>query len=208
MRQASLTFDDETMREWGFVALQDVGIRDIEVLSCDGARGVARIHVEEKPDEQRLDDSDTIQWWEQVSNEESEYVYLIEGNVSDTLDMMDADMLPRTEHVTIHEQGFTLDYTGPQEHISKMVAKFEAAGINVTLQKLQNYHVQEKPLDTLTDRQREVLEVAFDLGYYDVPRRATTTEIATDLGLDDSTVSEHIQRAERNLLTAVLGHAP
>ena len=51
MRQAILTFDDETMTEWGFAAFQDAGIRDIEVLSCDGARGVARIHVKDKPDE-------------------------------------------------------------------------------------------------------------------------------------------------------------
>lgn len=208
MRQASITFDDETLGEWGFAPFHDAEVLDVEVLSCEGARGVARIHVEDKPDEQRLDESDTIEWWEQVSNERSEYIYLVEGDTSDTLDMMDADTVPRTEHVTIHEQGFTLEYAGPQEQISEMMARFEANGINVTLEKLQSYHVKDSLLDTLTDRQQEVLEVAFGLGYYDVPRRATTTKIATDLGLDDSTVSEHLQRAERNLLTAVLGRAP
>lgn len=208
MRQASLTFDDETLGEWGFTPFQDAEVLDVEVLSCEGTRGVARIHVEDKPDEQRLDESNTIEWWEEVSNERSEYVYLVEGDASDTLDTMDADTVPRTEHVTIHEQGFTLEYAGPQEQISEMMARFEANGINVTLEKLQSYRVKDSLLDTLTDRQQEVLDVAFGLGYYDVPRRATTAEIATDLGLDDSTVSEHLQRAERNILTAVLGHAP
>lgn len=208
MRQAVLSFDDETMAEWGFAAFLDAGLLDVEVLSCEGSRGVARIHVEEKPDEQHLDENETILWWEQVSSTESEYVYLIEGNASDTSETngIDGDRLPRTEHVDIHDQSFTLTYAGPQGRISDMVAGFEAAGIDATLQQLRGYRVQDEPLDTLTDRQREVLEVAFGSGYYDVPRSTSTTELAAELDLDDSTVSEHLQRAERNLIAAVLGH--
>lgn len=208
MRQAVLSFDDETMAEWGFAVFLDAGLLDVEVLSCRGSRGVARIHVEEKPDEHQLDETETILWWEQVSSTESEYVYLIEGNASDSSETngIDGDRLARTEHVDIHDQGFTLTYTGRQERISDMVAVFEAAGINATLQQLRGYRAQDKPLDTLTDRQRHVLEVAFENGYYDVPRSTSTTELAAELDLDDSTVSEHLQRAERNLITVILGH--
>lgn len=208
MRQAVLTFDDETMAEWGFSAFLDAGLRNVEVLSCDGPRGVARIHTEEKPDEQRLDESETIEWWEQVSNDESEFVHLIEGNAAEATDAkgIDGDQLPRTERVDIHDQRFTLTYTGPQQVISDMVAGFEAAGIDTTVEQLRGYRAQDTPLDTLTPRQQEVLEVAFVRGYYDVPRSASTTELAAELELDDSTVSEHLQRAERNLIGAVLGH--
>lgn len=208
MRQAVLTFNDDTMAEWGFSALLDAGLRNVEVLSCDGPLGVVRIHTEEKPDEHQLNESKTIEWWEQVSNEESEYVYLIEGNAAHTTGTngIDSDQLPRTEHVDIHDHSFTLTYTGPQARISDMVTGFETAGIDATLQQLRGYRAQDTPLDTLTARQREVLEVAFERGYYDVPRSASTTELAAELELDDSTVSEHLQRAERNLIGAVLGH--
>ena len=60
-------------------------------------------------------------------------------------------------------------------------------------------------MDALTDRQREVLEVAYGLGYYDVPRMSSTAEIATELGVDDSTVAEHLQRPEHNLLESLFG---
>lgn len=62
-------------------------------------------------------------------------------------------------------------------------------------------------MEKLTARQREVLETAFDRGYYDVPRSASTAEIAAEFDLDDSTVSEHLQRAERNVLAAVFGRS-
>lgn len=49
---------------------------------------------------------------------------------------------------------------------------------------------------TLTDRQRGVLDVALELGYYDVPRRATHADIAEEVGLSVATVSEHLQKVE------------
>jgi predicted DNA binding protein len=55
-------------------------------------------------------------------------------------------------------------------------------------------------LDSLTSRWRSVSEIAYDLGFYEVPRQATVQNIAAQLDLDSATVSEHLQRAERNLL--------
>jgi predicted DNA binding protein len=39
------------------------------------------------------------------------------------------------------------------------------------------------------------------MGYFAVPREVSTDEIAGELGLDSSTVAEHLQRAEKNLLS-------
>lgn len=207
MRQAVLTLDDETLGEFGFDVFQEVGLLDIDVLSCEGSRGVSRIHVEEQPDEQRLDEIDTIQWWERVSDEGSEYVYLVEMDVAERLrsNGVDADGILRTERAEVQEQGVSVDQAGSQEQLSDVLADIEAAGFDVSLEKLQDYRVRETSLDALTDRQHEVLAVAYELGYYDVPRGASTSEIAAELGVDDSTVTEHLQRAEHNLLGALLG---
>lgn len=207
MRQAVLSVDHETVAEFGFAVFQDAGLLDIEILSCEGARGVSRIHVEEQPDEHRLDEIDTIQWWERVSNKGSEYVYLVEMNVANRLAAMgvDADRILRAERTTVHKQGFSFEQAGSQEKISEMMVDLKAAGFDITLQKLQDYRIHATPLDALTDRQQEVLEVAYDLGYYDVPRGSSTSEIAAELGVDDSTVAEHLQRAEYNLLETILG---
>jgi len=55
----------------------------------------------------------------------------------------------------------------------------------------------------LTDRQREVLEAAFDAGYYDWPRECTGADVAAELDITSATFSEHIHAAERNLLTVL-----
>jgi len=51
-------------------------------------------------------------------------------------------------------------------------------------------------LGLLTDRQREVLDIALDLGYYEVPRQATHGDIAARLDRSVGTVGEHLQKIE------------
>lgn len=53
----------------------------------------------------------------------------------------------------------------------------------------------------LTDRQREVLQAAFEEGYYEWPRKATGEEVAAKLGIASPTFSEHIKAAERKLIS-------
>lgn len=60
------------------------------------------------------------------------------------------------------------------------------------------------PMGRLTDKQRRILISAYKLGYYDVPRRITAEELAKRLGLVKSTLSAHVRKAERRLLTEML----
>jgi predicted DNA binding protein len=52
----------------------------------------------------------------------------------------------------------------------------------------------------LTDRQLEVLETAYSAGYFQRPRGATAQELAEDLGIAPSTLTEHLLAAQRKLL--------
>lgn len=51
----------------------------------------------------------------------------------------------------------------------------------------------------LSPKQREALAVALDLGYFDVPRRATLADVAEELGVSDSAASQRIRRGCREL---------
>jgi len=55
----------------------------------------------------------------------------------------------------------------------------------------------------LTDRQREVVETAYEAGYYEWPRECTGKDVAADLDITSATFSEHIHAAERKLLTVL-----
>jgi len=55
----------------------------------------------------------------------------------------------------------------------------------------------------LTDRQREVIETAYEAGYYEWPRECTGEDIAAELDITSATFSEHVHAAERKLLTVL-----
>jgi hypothetical protein len=59
-------------------------------------------------------------------------------------------------------------------------------------------------LDRLSERQRTALETAVDCGYYDVPRRATTADVARRLGCATSTAAEHLRKAESTVVRGLL----
>jgi predicted DNA binding protein len=54
--------------------------------------------------------------------------------------------------------------------------------------------------DRLTDRQREALRIAFHTGYFDWPRNADADTVAAEIGIAQSTFSQHLRAAERKLL--------
>ncbi len=56
----------------------------------------------------------------------------------------------------------------------------------------------------LTDRQREVIETAHDMGYFSYPRKANASEIAAELGIAPSTFSEHLAAAQAKIMEAVV----
>jgi|AntDeeMetagen134_2_1112570.scaffolds.fasta_scaffold03948_4 predicted DNA binding protein len=56
----------------------------------------------------------------------------------------------------------------------------------------------------LTDPQREAIELAVEMGYYDIPRRCTTKELADELGISDQAVTERLRRAIDSLVSYTL----
>ncbi|MFC7229596.1 helix-turn-helix domain-containing protein [Salinirubellus salinus] len=56
----------------------------------------------------------------------------------------------------------------------------------------------------LTERQREVLATAYELGYFEYPREANATEVAEALDVGLSTFAEHLAAAQGKLLSETL----
>ncbi|MFC6725251.1 helix-turn-helix domain-containing protein, partial [Halobium palmae] len=54
--------------------------------------------------------------------------------------------------------------------------------------------------DGLSERQREVFELARKRGYYTWPREVSASDLADELALSKATVLEHLRKAEAKLL--------
>lgn len=75
--------------------------------------------------------------------------------------------------------------------------------VQFTLHRIYGESGDTEP-DPLTDAQREALRLALDAGYLDVPRTATLTAVADELGVTEQSASERLRRATRNLAADAL----
>ncbi|WP_101297626.1 helix-turn-helix domain-containing protein [Halegenticoccus soli] len=72
-----------------------------------------------------------------------------------------------------------------------------AKSVGVELERTGDYARNARnPEAALTDRQRQLLTVAVDMGYYEIPRRTTLAEIAAAVGIGRATAGEHLRKAE------------
>ncbi|SEQ38084.1 helix-turn-helix domain-containing protein [Natrinema salaciae] len=55
----------------------------------------------------------------------------------------------------------------------------------------------------LSPRQRDAVETALELGYYDVPRDATSEDVADELDCATATAAEHLQKAESAVMASL-----
>jgi DNA-binding CsgD family transcriptional regulator len=206
MREAELTLDDAEFERMGIgklVALgRDAGPQDLESLACRGDGAIVRAETRDRFDEARLDSLEWVTRWEHVAEARDRHVYVVEFDapgLSDTLAER-TDELLGTCDPDLDDRGGNISLAGSQDAIAGVVEAYRGDGVSPGLERLGDYEGDPGPMADLTERQREVLETAYDLGFFDVPREATTAEVADAIGVDPSTAAEHLQRAERNLL--------
>jgi DNA-binding CsgD family transcriptional regulator len=210
MREALVSIDDADFDALGINELVELsrsaGIHDFEELVCHGTGSVIQIEVGERLDEDRLESLGYVDEWEYVPTAEDAHLYLIaftapalSAGITEPMDDLVGTCDPE-----ISAREATLSLVGPQDAIAGTISEYQDGGVSPSLRRLGGYRGRERPLDRLTDRQREVIQTAFDMGYYEVPRNVSTEDISAELDLDSSTVAEHLQRAERNLLTVLL----
>jgi predicted DNA binding protein len=98
-----------------------------------------------------------------------------------------------------------ISFIGNEMQVKEFMEKIDAIGIHYKVVLLADVNFSPiSPLSQLTEKQREVLIKAYKLGYYDIPRKITTEELAQKLGLVDSTVVEHLRKAEQRLITQII----
>lgn len=96
---------------------------------------------------------------------------------------------------------FAVDY--PRETLqAKLDEVREEKDAEIHVEKITTRTGEQPHLDVdeLSDRQREVFELARDRGYYDTPRRASGNDLADELGVSKATLHEHLRKVESKLL--------
>jgi predicted DNA binding protein len=99
------------------------------------------------------------------------------------------------------------DYDRLQEIIGELRGEFPEVDVRRFVQSPAGEQAEDSVFvdrSKLTHRQLEILETAYEEGYFDRPRRSNATEIAAELGINPSTFREHLTAAESKILEDLL----
>jgi len=98
-----------------------------------------------------------------------------------------------------------ISFLGSEVQVKEFLERIAVLGIRYRVVLLADASFSPiSPLNDLTEKQREVLLTAYKLGYYDIPRKITSEELAKKLNLVDSTVVEHLRKAEQRLIRHII----
>ena len=96
------------------------------------------------------------------------------------------------EEGCIHQRIISKD----RETVRQAMAKVEALGHDVTLEKLTTL----EPDMYMTGYQEDVLMIAYERGYFDSPRKTNLKELSSMFGVSIATMSEILRKAQRKVM--------
>lgn len=90
----------------------------------------------------------------------------------------------------------------PDRNALAVVREFcDRQGVAFCLERVFEDDGVQSARSELTDKQRQVLQTAQEMGYFDVPREATMGDVADALDISNQAASERLRRGYRQLVT-------
>jgi hypothetical protein len=107
--------------------------------------------------------------------------------------------------IEIRDGRVKVTFLGSAKAVREFLEAFENVGLRYKLLLLTNDRFPpNSPLGRLTEKQRKVIVTAFNLGYYDMPKKIESKELAKRLNIREPTLVRHRRKAERRLLAELL----
>jgi predicted DNA binding protein len=101
-------------------------------------------------------------------------------------------------------QTLTGSIVGTQENLNRFLSFAKAWGSEYSIISIKKYQPRvEGALSDLTTKQYLSLETAVRLGYFDVPRKVNSRQLAAELKLSHATVLEHLKKGQRSIFSAL-----
>lgn len=141
-----------------------------------------------------------------ISGDESGYVYSQVEATDRAREMMrrteEGDFILQMPIEYTDDGGRKFTVVGEEQAIIELSSMMDLDEVEMELVSTGPYAPdQDGVFAELTDRQREVLETALELGYYEDPRQVTLEDIAAELGIDHGTVGRHIRAIESKVFS-------
>lgn len=173
----------------------------------DGS-AVVLYHLRGDPERVRevLAEGEDIMRWAVAEREDGIYSYVQfmpeAGSTADELLRLtqELEVVIRTPFECVDGGGYRVTLVGDEASLQR-AADHAPDGIHLELEELGRFTpMHDRLTSLLTDRQREILEMAVEAGYYEEPRQVTYDDLAERLGRSPATVGEHLRKIEGKIL--------
>ncbi|WP_338728817.1 helix-turn-helix domain-containing protein [Haladaptatus sp. DJG-WS-42] len=116
------------------------------------------------------------------------------------------------ERYFAHDGTFTIVFHATDfHHLQEVIADLRDRFPDIDIKRLVRSPTEGTAKDNvfvdrsrLTERQFEVLQTAYEMGYFSQPRGANATEIASTLGISQSTFAQHLAAAQSKVFDQLL----
>ncbi|WP_255170239.1 helix-turn-helix domain-containing protein [Natrononativus amylolyticus] len=156
--------------------------------------------------EAALEADATVEGFERVEDVDRRALYRVRRSESDVLETYEQWMAVGAELLRCRGSGgrWEVEMRFPdREAFTAYYSFLEAAGVAFDLQRLSD-GAEAATDDILTESQREAVCLAWERGFFDVPRETTLEELAVALDISDQAVSERLRRGQSRLVEEYL----
>lgn len=110
-----------------------------------------------------------------------------------------------TEPFIVRDGKATITFLGSSIQLRKIMNVFQSYNLPYKILALTDAKFSyDSPLSNLTEKQRKVIISAFNSGYYEIPRRISSEELADQLDIRAPTLVMHRRRAEQKVLEKII----
>ncbi|MGI0078727.1 MAG: helix-turn-helix domain-containing protein [Nitrososphaerales archaeon] len=147
----------------------------------------------------------------QILEREKSGAFIVYATGKPRLDVFPMNLIP--------PGGYVVSPLEFRDDRARMTFLGNASQVSSLLHGLQKQKVQHKVLDLtdakfspdsplrgLTQKQLLAIRSAFELGYFDIPRRVSFEELGEKLRLDPSTLNIHLRKAQKKILSKMFSN--
>ena len=141
-----------------------------------------------------------------LQNKGREYTCLVKGTFSEDITRFLQTYGSKFEPPIVFENDcLTFSMVGTPEDFHTFVSDATEKGWGLEILSVCDYNPGVSGVfDVLTPRQKKILVESYRLGYFDNPRRLNAGELAEKMGINKSTLLEHIHKAEKRLIGQII----